>query len=46
MNEVMAAIPAKRIGEPEEVASVVSFLLSDGAAYVTRQVIAVNGGMC
>jgi 3-oxoacyl-[acyl-carrier protein] reductase len=46
MNEVMAAIPAKRIGEPEEVASVVSFLLSDGAAYVTRQVISVNGGMC
>lgn len=46
MEEVMAAIPAKRIGEPEEVASVVSFLLSEGAAYVTRQVIAVNGGMC
>ena len=45
MNEVMAVIPAKRIGEPEEVASVVSFLLSDGAAYVTRQVISVNGGM-
>jgi 3-oxoacyl-[acyl-carrier protein] reductase len=46
MDEVMQAIPAKRIGEPEEVASVVSFLMSDGAAYVTRQVIAVNGGMC
>jgi 3-oxoacyl-[acyl-carrier protein] reductase len=46
MNEVMAAIPAKRIGEPDEVASVVSFLMSDGAAYVTRQVIGVNGGMC
>jgi 3-oxoacyl-[acyl-carrier protein] reductase len=46
MEEAMAAIPAKRIGEPEEVASVVSFLLSEGAAYVTRQVISVNGGMC
>ncbi|MGE0115889.1 MAG: 3-ketoacyl-ACP reductase FabG2 [Steroidobacteraceae bacterium] len=46
MDEVMHAIPAKRIGEPEEVASVVSFLMSEGAAYVTRQVIAVNGGMC
>jgi len=46
MDEVMQAIPAKRIGEPEEVASVVSFLMSEGAAYVTRQVIAVNGGMC
>ncbi len=46
MEEVMAAIPAKRVGEPEEVAAVVSFLMSEGAAYVTRQVIAVNGGMC
>ena len=46
MDEVMQAIPAKRIGEPEEVASVVSFLMSEGAGYVTRQVIAVNGGMC
>ncbi|MGC3979838.1 MAG: 3-ketoacyl-ACP reductase FabG2 [Steroidobacteraceae bacterium] len=46
MEEVMQAIPAKRVGEPEEVAAVVSFLMSEGAAYVTRQVIAVNGGMC
>ncbi|MGD9842407.1 MAG: 3-oxoacyl-ACP reductase FabG [Steroidobacteraceae bacterium] len=46
MDEIMQAIPAKRIGEPEEVASVVGFLMSEGAAYVTRQVIAVNGGMC
>jgi 3-oxoacyl-[acyl-carrier protein] reductase len=46
LEEIMQAIPAKRIGEPEEVASVVSFLMSEGAAYVTRQVIAVNGGMC
>lgn len=46
LEEVMHAIPAKRVGEPEEVASVVSFLMSEGAAYVTRQVIAVNGGMC
>ncbi|MDR3087048.1 MAG: SDR family oxidoreductase, partial [Azoarcus sp.] len=38
-------IPAGRAGKPEEVAAVVSFLLSDDAAYITRQVIAVNGGM-
>ena len=39
-------IPAQRVGEPEEVASLVSYLLSEGAAYITRQVIAVNGGLC
>jgi 3-oxoacyl-[acyl-carrier protein] reductase len=45
-EEIMKAIPLQRMGSPEEVASVVSFLLSDGAAYVTRQVISVNGGLC
>ena len=45
MEEALKLVPMRRAGQPEEVASVVSFLCSDGAAYVTRQVIAVNGGM-
>ncbi len=46
LDEVTGMIPARRLGRPEEVASTVSFLMSDGAAYITRQVISVNGGMC
>lgn len=46
VEEILKAIPAQRMGTVDEVAAVVSFLLSAGAAYVTRQVIAVNGGLC
>jgi len=41
----LKGVPAQRLGKPEEVAATVSFLLSEGAAYITRQVISVNGGM-
>jgi 3-oxoacyl-[acyl-carrier protein] reductase len=46
MEEILKAIPAQRPGTAEEVAAVVGFLLSAEASYVTRQVIAVNGGLC
>lgn len=45
LDEVMKMVPMRRLGKPEEVAGVVAFLCSDEAAYVTRQVISVNGGM-
>ncbi len=45
LEEALKVIPAKRMGKPEEVAALVSFLLSQDAAYITRQVISVNGGM-
>jgi 3-oxoacyl-[acyl-carrier protein] reductase len=43
--EIAKLIPMQRIGQPEEVAAVVAFLLSDEASYLTAQVISVNGGM-
>ena len=38
-------IPLQRLGQADEVAALVQFLLSDNAAYITRQVISINGGM-
>ena len=46
LEKILEAIPAGRIGKPEEVAAMVSFLCSVDAAYITRQVFSVNGGMC
>ncbi|WP_434627336.1 3-oxoacyl-ACP reductase FabG [Chromobacterium sp. CV08] len=45
LEEAMKMIPSRRVGKPEEVAAAVSFLISEDAAYITRQVISVNGGM-
>ena len=45
MEEIMKQIPLGRAGKPEEVAGLVEFLFSDSAAYITRQVLSVNGGM-
>lgn len=44
-EEALKQIPAKRMGTPQEVAATVSFLMSEDAAYITRQVISVNGGL-
>jgi 3-oxoacyl-[acyl-carrier protein] reductase len=42
---IKSSVPLRRMGKPEEVAGLAIFLLSENAAYITRQVISVNGGM-
>jgi len=44
-SELSAMVPMNRFGKPEEVAELVSFLASDKAAYITGQVISINGGL-
>jgi len=46
VDELLKIISAQRMGTPEEVASAVNFLMSAEASYITRQVLAVNGGLC
>ncbi|UVL29803.1 3-oxoacyl-ACP reductase FabG [Pseudomonas donghuensis] len=46
VEELLKMIPVQRMGTPEEVAGAVNFLMSAEAAYITRQVLAVNGGLC
>ena len=44
-KEALAMIPMKKVGKPEDISSLVLYLMSDSAGYLTRQVISVNGGM-
>ena len=44
-ERILGQVPVGRFGEPEEIAEVVAFLAGEGAAYVTGQTIAVDGGM-
>ena len=44
-KELRKLVPAGRFGKPEEVAALVAFLVSDDAAYITGEVISINGGL-
>ena len=44
-DELVKMVPAGRFGKPEEVASLVGFLASEEAAYITGEVISINGGL-
>ncbi len=46
IDRIRKFIPLGRAGKPEEVAALVAFLFRDEAAYITRQVLSVNGGLC
>ena len=45
LGEVKTRIPAKRLGLPQEVADTVLFLAAPGSAYITGQVLTVDGGL-
>ncbi len=45
VDQLLSQIPMRRLGQPEEVADLVAFLASDRAAYITGQVIGINGGL-
>ncbi|HEV3138541.1 MAG TPA: 3-oxoacyl-[acyl-carrier-protein] reductase [Pirellulales bacterium] len=46
LEEVKKRIPAKRLGHPAEIAQGVLFLASEAAAYITGQVLCIDGGLC
>jgi 3-oxoacyl-[acyl-carrier protein] reductase len=45
IEEMMKAIPMRRLGRAQEVAALVGFLASEDAGYITGQVIGINGGL-
>jgi 3-oxoacyl-[acyl-carrier protein] reductase len=45
LEQILAHVPVRRLGQPAEVASLVAYLVSDAAAYITRQVIRIDGGL-
>jgi 3-oxoacyl-[acyl-carrier protein] reductase len=45
VDELKKLVPMNRFGRPEEVADLVAFLVSDKAAYITGEVISINGGL-
>jgi 3-oxoacyl-[acyl-carrier protein] reductase len=45
IEEIVKLVPMRRLGQADEVAGAVAFLCSGDAAYITRQVLSVNGGM-
>lgn len=45
VDSLKKMVPMNRFGKPEEVAALVCFLLSDAAAYITGEVVSINGGM-
>lgn len=45
LDEALKMVPMNRVGQTDEVAAAVAFLMSDEASYITRQVLSVNGGI-
>ena len=45
LEAALKLVPMRRYGKPEEIAAAMAFLASDDAAYITGQIIRVNGGM-
>ena len=45
LDEALKMVPMNRVGQSDEVAAAVAFLMSDEASYITRQVLGVNGGI-